>query len=151
MALPLLAGAILATSSRESPIACPRDHWLLATLTYAQRLASHYQQLLSAALLYLFRQVSRLLSIILHLAPFTSIQAYQAAKSVLHRSVQLSRWATWALWNSKHTKRLKKKIEFEFFTLILGGGGNNLFLVIFWPGWGILALSAFALSAWCAV
>lgn len=52
-------------------------------------------------------------------------------------------------WNSKPACRLRKKFEFEFYTFVLGAGGNNLLVVVFWPGWWILTL--FALGIWAVV
>ncbi|KAI1819805.1 hypothetical protein F4861DRAFT_543570 [Xylaria intraflava] len=155
VSLPLPAGAILVASARDPVIECPPGHWLLATLASGLRLAVHYQQFLSetlwsALLRPILRQVTLLTWVVSHLILFISIQTHQAAIGAFYHSIRLSKQATWAFWNSKHMRRLKKKIEFEFFTLILGGGGNNLCLVIFWPGWGVLALGAFIISAWCS-
>ncbi|KAI1765424.1 hypothetical protein GGR53DRAFT_265648 [Hypoxylon sp. FL1150] len=43
-----------------------------------------------------------------------------------------------AIWKTRTVRRLRKKIVFEVVTLLLGSGGNNLFLVLFWPGWWVL-------------
>ncbi|KAI1431318.1 hypothetical protein GGR50DRAFT_85648 [Xylaria sp. CBS 124048] len=155
MSIPLPTGAIFAASSRDPTIACPGGYWLLATLASALRFAGDCQQLLTGTLLPVmllssFRQAALVVWRVLQQAWFTSIQTYQAATSVLCHSIRLSRQATWATWNSKQMKRLRRKIEFEFFTLILGAGGNNLCLVIFWPGWGVLALGALVASVLCA-
>ncbi|CAN8102025.1 unnamed protein product [Discula destructiva] len=42
-------------------------------------------------------------------------------------------------WNSKQSRRLRKKLEFEFFVLILGTG-NGIILLVFWPGWILIGL-----------
>lgn len=41
------------------------------------------------------------------------------------------------IWETRSVRRLRKKLVFEFFTLILGFG-NPLCLMLFWPGWWVL-------------
>ncbi|KAI8956546.1 hypothetical protein F5Y11DRAFT_361634 [Daldinia sp. FL1419] len=45
-----------------------------------------------------------------------------------------------ATWETKPIQRLRKKIMFEFFALLLGSCGNSLCLLLFWPGWWLLGL-----------
>ncbi|KAI6087727.1 hypothetical protein F4821DRAFT_103462 [Hypoxylon rubiginosum] len=56
----------------------------------------------------------------------------------LSLALELSVRAGKAIWNTKTVRRLRKKFVFELYTLLLGSGGNNLFLVLFWPGWWVL-------------
>lgn len=42
-------------------------------------------------------------------------------------------------WDSKQGRRLRKKLEFEFFVLILGCG-NAFCLLLFWPGWILIGM-----------
>jgi hypothetical protein len=53
--------------------------------------------------------------------------------------------ASWSAWNSQPVRRIRKKFEFEFFTFVLGCG-NSLCLLMFWPGWWVLAF--FTLAIW---
>jgi hypothetical protein len=39
----------------------------------------------------------------------------------------------------KATERFRNKLFFEFMVFVLGGGGNQMLLVLFWPGWLVLA------------
>jgi len=54
-------------------------------------------------------------------------------------------YLTWSAWDSKPVRRLRKKVEFEFFVLLLGCG-NTLFLMVFWPGWIPLGCLGWAVS-----
>ncbi|KAI0022465.1 hypothetical protein F4780DRAFT_173490 [Xylariomycetidae sp. FL0641] len=72
--------------------------------------------------------------------------AVQGPKALLVGSSAALRRGVWNLWESKRIRRLRKKLEFEFFTLILGSGGNSLCLMIFWPGWAIVALVVLLMS-----
>ena len=38
----------------------------------------------------------------------------------------------------KASEGLRKKLWFEFMVFVLGGGGNGLILLVFWPGWIVL-------------
>ncbi|KAI0482039.1 hypothetical protein GGR56DRAFT_669960 [Xylariaceae sp. FL0804] len=63
---------------------------------------------------------------------------FLATKSALFMSSLTCRWAGLTLWNTTSVRRLRKKLEYEFFTWILGSGGNNVCLVVFWPGWWLM-------------
>ncbi|KAI0186615.1 hypothetical protein F4808DRAFT_109559 [Astrocystis sublimbata] len=97
-----------------------------------------------------FLQASLFASGLLQVAGIITIRAWVAASTIACISAQLLRQAAWYLWDGAHGRRLRKKIEFEFFVLILGGGGYDLCLVLFWPGWGILGVAALVYAAWCA-
>lgn len=47
----------------------------------------------------------------------------------------------------KATEGLRKKLWFEFMVFVLGGG-NGLFLLVFWPGWIVLWCLYGAWLAW---
>lgn len=67
------------------------------------------------------------------------LQTYLVAKDLTTRSASTLGEIAWSAWNSSHVNRLRKKLEFEFFVLILGCG-NSLCLAVFWPGWFIIGL-----------
>jgi hypothetical protein len=50
---------------------------------------------------------------------------------------------------SKRIRKLRKKLVFEFMTLILGSGGNNMCLLLFWPGWWLIAIVVMAILLYC--
>jgi hypothetical protein len=119
------------------------------TVEPALRLVRYGQQLLSRAMLSILLNTFLLASVLVHLSRIAPVYLHQAVTSTLYHLTHSSRWAIHRLWNTAQVKRLRRKIEFEFFTLILGAGGNNLFLLIFWPGWYIIGLAGFALWSWC--
>lgn len=63
-------------------------------------------------------------------------------KAMLSRAAFALRTLASAAWDSKQGRRLRKKVEFEFFVLILGCG-NGFALVILWPGWLLVGLAYF--------
>ncbi|KAI0424518.1 hypothetical protein F5Y09DRAFT_138577 [Xylaria sp. FL1042] len=150
IALSLPPGAIVAAPTKIPTTIGHYGSQLFTILVSTLRLASHYQRLLSRAFLPLFLQASILAAGLLGLGRFVSMRTCQVTRIIAYHTARLSKQAAWRLWNSTHTRRLRKKIEFEFFTLILGAGGNNLCLVLFWPGWGVLGLAVFVLSVWYA-
>lgn len=77
---------------------------------------------------------------------FAALQTYLIAKNLTTRSALALTEIAWSAWNSSHVRRLRKKLEFEFFVLILGCG-NSLCLAVFWPGWFIIGLLYLAWTA----
>ncbi|KAF2962639.1 hypothetical protein GQX73_g10935 [Xylaria multiplex] len=147
MSISLSTGAIIAAPINDPATLSRAGARVLAIPVSTLRLAGFCQRFLSSALLSLLIQASLWASSLLGLGWSTSMQIRRAINIIAYRSARLSKQATWEIWDSARMRQLRKKIEFEFFTLILGAGGNNLCLVIFWPGWGILGLAAFMLSA----
>ena len=147
MSVTLPAGAIVAIPT-QIPIAISRyGSRIFTTLVSAVGFARYFQQISGRVLRTLFFQASLLASSTLGFSVFVYVQTCQATGPAAYRFVWLCRQAIWGLWDSAQMTRLRKKIEFEFFTLILGGGGNNLCLVIFWPGWPIIGLAMLVFSA----
>lgn len=68
-----------------------------------------------------------------------ALQTYLVAKDLTTMSASALGEITWTAWNSSQVRRLRKKLEFEFFVLILGCG-NSLCLAVFWPGWFVIGL-----------
>lgn len=71
-----------------------------------------------------------------------ALHALLTAKGLATMSVTALSKLAWGAWNSKQSRRLRKKLEFEFFVLILGCG-NGFILMIFWPGWILVGLVYF--------
>lgn len=59
--------------------------------------------------------------------------------------VALSAKMAFATWDSRRARALRKRVERDFACFILGTG-NGIFLMLFWPGWWILAGTLLALS-----
>ncbi|KAJ9143076.1 hypothetical protein NKR23_g6841 [Pleurostoma richardsiae] len=74
--------------------------------------------------------------------------SFLASRSLVFRAVAFPDRAVRTLWNSKTARRMRKKIEYEFWTFILGPGGNALFLMLFWPGWLLLGIAGWSLMAY---
>lgn len=68
-----------------------------------------------------------------------ALQTYLIIKDLATRSASVLGDIAGSAWNSSQGRRLRKKLEFEFFVLILGCG-NSLCLAVFWPGWFIIGL-----------
>jgi hypothetical protein len=110
-------------------------------------LAAVIQQLLSTTTIFLLFR-TYLLSL------FLFQQSYHASQVLLIRSLNASfLLCKKASWVSKQGMRvLRKKTEgirqrlFREFMIFILGGGNQLFLVLFWPGWILVGGSVWA--AW---
>ncbi|KAI0508713.1 hypothetical protein F5B22DRAFT_389013 [Xylaria bambusicola] len=147
MSVSLPAGAIVAVPTKIPIDISPYGSRIFTTLMSALGLASYFQQIFGRVLWSLSLQVALLASGVLGFSLFVSMQTCQATGLVVYHAIKLFEQAIRRLWDSAQIRRLRKKIEFEFFTLILGAGGNNLCLIVFWPGWAIIGLAIFAFSA----
>lgn len=109
-----------------------------------------YHAAARSALLAFADQFSRLNHVLLtHLVfgcSVAALQTYLVAKDLTTRSASVLGEISWSVWNSSQGRRLRKKLEFEFFVLILGCG-NSLCLAVFWPGWFIIGLLYLAWTA----
>lgn len=87
----------------------------------------------------LFRVNHALLTHLVFGGSVAALQVYLIAKDLAARSASVLGDVARSIWNSSQGRRLRKKLEFEFFVLILGCG-NSLCLAVFWPGWFIIGL-----------
>lgn len=76
-----------------------------------------------------------------------ALQTFLAIRNVALMSTAALGNLAWSAWNSKPGRRLRKKLEFEFFVLILGCG-NGVCLLVFWPGWILIGLAYFVYLIW---
>ncbi|KAK3991045.1 hypothetical protein QBC44DRAFT_210482, partial [Cladorrhinum sp. PSN332] len=79
-----------------------------------------------------------------HLLINTCMAVYLVGTTVAWRTLTSSKLVAvtalqlmWMAWDSKRSRRFRKRLEFEFFVLILGPLGNMMLLLLFWPGWVI--------------
>lgn len=72
-----------------------------------------------------------------------SLNVLIATKYSAFHSFNMSTQAVASAWNSKNVQRLRKKLWYEFAVFILGSG-NMVFLMLFWPGWWVLAGACWA-------
>lgn len=94
------------------------------------------QRLVGAAALFLCIRGRWLALHMLCTSQIVASQAYVSSRFVWQHLRLIQR----VIWEARAVRRLRKKIAFEFITLMLGSGGNSLCLVIFWPGWWVLGL-----------
>ncbi|RDA89876.1 hypothetical protein CP533_6656 [Ophiocordyceps camponoti-saundersi (nom. inval.)] len=53
------------------------------------------------------------------------------------------------VWQSRSVQLIRARLFYEFALFILGGG-NILFLLLFWPGWLVIGLVLWAVLSWAA-
>lgn len=93
-------------------------------------------------------QINRLaLAYLLFGCNVAALQTFLVAKTLIMTSATALGNVASSAWGSKPCRRLRKKLEFEFFVLILGCG-NGFFLFFFWPGWLLVALAGLAYLIW---
>ncbi|KAL2158867.1 hypothetical protein VTH06DRAFT_4059 [Thermothelomyces fergusii] len=61
------------------------------------------------------------------------------SRVVVEKGLFLAKRLSWNAWDSKPSRRLRRRLELELFSWLLGPGGNTLLLMLFWPGWLMLA------------
>lgn len=88
---------------------------------------------------------------------FLCLQAYLLASTTLYASAIVGRHTYWATrvgttmsgqlvygtWDSGVVKALRRRVFDEFADFILGSG-NTVILMLFWPGWWVLAGTTWA-------
>ncbi|KAF3024821.1 hypothetical protein E8E14_009935 [Neopestalotiopsis sp. 37M] len=105
----------------------------------AAEYASQVLQLLINVSVAIVTQSYLIFSRLVFASLFVGQQTAMATKSVLADTTRLSQNAALAMWDSAQVRRLRKKLEMEFFTFILGCG-NVLCVMMFWPGWWLMAM-----------
>ncbi|KAK3943228.1 hypothetical protein QBC46DRAFT_43349 [Diplogelasinospora grovesii] len=129
--------AILAAPTTDPSVALRQRSDLISVLGPLVGLAPQFRHLLTLITTFLFIHTYFAASIV-------ATALSQASLCVLFKTAGLTKRVSWTIWNAKATKRLRKKLEFEFFVLILGPGGNALCLMVFWPGWLIIGATIWA-------
>lgn len=142
---------LAASTSKPSVSALHQRPDLISSLSPLLHLAARFQQLLSSASLLLLAQTlfaGRALANTIFLASsIVACWTLFASKSLAASALRETRRLTWATWDSKRSRRIRKKIQYEFFVLVLGPGGNALCLLLFWPGWLVLGATTYALTS----
>ncbi|KAI2773983.1 hypothetical protein F4815DRAFT_400600 [Daldinia loculata] len=95
------------------------------------------QRVLAAASLSLHIKVSCFAWQLSQVLRIFASQVYSTSKLFRYYTAILGR----TIWKTKSVQRLRKKIVFELFTLMLGSSGNSLCLLLFWPGWWFLGIT----------
>ncbi|KAK3306414.1 uncharacterized protein B0T15DRAFT_491964 [Chaetomium strumarium] len=111
--------------------------------------ALQFQQLIGSAAFHLFVRTYFAASILATTSLWASKsiawRTFLASRILAAKSFALTKRLAWAGWDCKRSRRLRKRLEFELFVLLLGPGGNALLLMVFWPGWLMLALLGWGL------
>ncbi|KAH9889610.1 hypothetical protein F4778DRAFT_384075 [Xylariomycetidae sp. FL2044] len=143
--------AIIAAPTKE-PSSIAQHHSLHAIdfLEPISRLFLSCQRVFARALLVSLFHICSGISYLIEKGRIIALHAYIISSAAsCHLKASLSQVVR-AAWNSQRTRRLRKKLEYEFFTLILGSVGNNLCLLLFWPGWYIIVLSGIVVRMYAA-
>ncbi|KAM0818244.1 hypothetical protein AB5N19_04053 [Seiridium cardinale] len=106
------------------------------------------QQILSDITLFIVLRSYLIASHLLFLTRILATQAVIISKFLLFNTGHISSRAIRSIWDSPGTRRLRKKLELEFFTFILGGG-NSVCLLMFWPGWWVLGFVTLTICCSC--
>ncbi|KAL2200199.1 hypothetical protein P885DRAFT_27929 [Corynascus similis CBS 632.67] len=67
-------------------------------------------------------------------------RTFLASRIIIARTLLLARDLAWSAWDCKRARRFRRRLELEMFFWFLGPGGNTLLLMLFWPGWLMLAV-----------
>ncbi|KAB5523826.1 hypothetical protein GE09DRAFT_481392 [Coniochaeta sp. 2T2.1] len=144
--------AILAASTTEPKVGLHQGSNHAPITSQVLRFAFQTQQAIRSLSQYLFLGAYFAASFVVYYVVFVTqiltSQSYLASRFAAVRTASALKSAYLAVWNSGKIRRLRKRIEFEFFVLILSPSGNNLFLMVFWPGWLLIAAAVWGLSIW---
>ena len=141
--------ALLAAPRTAASVSLSRRSDVNTTLYPLVKSALQFQQLIGSAAFHLFIRTYFAATLVATTSLWASKsiawRTVYATRLLAARSLAVTRRLAWALWDCKQSRRLRKRIEFELFVLILGPGGNALILMMFWPGWLMLAFLAWVL------
>ena len=138
---------ILAASATEPSMSLRRKSDLVNTYVPELGYLLHCSNLIGSALLSLSLHMTfmtyTLCTYLLHASRIVTVYTALAFRVFLRKSAESLRRNTSSVWKAKGFKRLRKRIEYELFTILVGPGGNTLCLVLFWPGWIVVGGSMF--------
>ena len=144
--------AILAASTTEPSVAIRPRSDLPSAFEPLVRFVPRFQGIVTSVSFFLFVRSFFTASVAVASLLFASQVAigrtFDVSKFLALQSVDFTRHISSVVWKSRSYRRLMKKLEYEFFVLVLGPGGNALVLVIFWPGWIIASVAIWALWSW---
>ncbi|KAM7187338.1 hypothetical protein V8F20_011002 [Naviculisporaceae sp. PSN 640] len=141
--------ALLAATTKEPSVALRQQQksHQVSPLVILGPLLNHalqFQQILSAATCMLFLRsyfAARLIATSLLIASrVIAFRAFITSRFLAIGATGLSRWVLRRVWTSRRSRRFRKNLELEIYQLLLGPLGNAMFLMLFWPGWLVLAV-----------
>ena len=144
--------AILAASTTQPNMALSQAANAASLLGPTGKFAFQLQQAVASVSIFVFiRMCFAANHSLLGLLCATRFLAFRSAlvlRSLTARAVALVRAGCWTVWRSRSIKRFRKKAELELYALAVGPGGNTLFLLLFWPGWLVVAAALSGMSMW---
>ncbi|KAL2133523.1 hypothetical protein VTI74DRAFT_2209 [Chaetomium olivicolor] len=136
--------ALLAAPRTASSKSLSQKSDVISTLYPLINTAVQFQQLVGSAAFHLFVRTYFAATILATTSLWASKgiawRALIASRIIAARTLVLMKNLAWTAWDCKRSRRFRKRLEFELFALLLGPGGNAMLLMLFWPGWLMLAL-----------
>ncbi|KAF5676995.1 hypothetical protein FHETE_1897 [Fusarium heterosporum] len=137
---------LLTASKVDLSVSTPRSD-ITRLIGPALQIALRFRSLVSSISIFLCLHACFIASItfagIVYASKTVTTHAFTAAKFSAFYIFNMSTQAVASAWNSKNVQRLRDKIWYEFAVFILGSG-NMIFLMLFWPGWWVLASACWA-------
>jgi hypothetical protein len=141
--------ALLAATRTSPSVSLSQRSDVISTLYPHVNSAVQFQQLIGSAAFHLLVRTYFAATIVATVSLWASKsiawRVLIASRILVARTLLLTKHLAWTAWNSKQSRRFRKRLEFELFILLLGPGGNTLFLMLFWPGWLMLAFLGWGL------
>jgi hypothetical protein len=126
---------------------------IIRLLGPALEIALHFQSFISSVSLFLCLRACSIANLtcthILIATKILVLKAFVATKFGAFHAIIMSSNAIVSLWNSRNIQALRKKLFYEFAVFVLGGG-NILFVLLFWPGWWLIAAASWGLWTLCS-
>jgi hypothetical protein len=142
--------AILAAPTTELNVVLPGRSNKFAAFGPTLRFAYHFQQAIgSVSFFIILRTVFTVNLVLLGLlvtAKVVAFRSYLVSKFLAVKTATLLRLACVAASSSKSVRRFRKKMEYEVYALFVGPGVNTMLLLVFWPGWLVVAPMVLGLS-----
>lgn len=148
---------LLQTSHPPSAILAPSRPnpnvlaFLTPALTHSLYLAYILQRLLSTTTVFVLFRASLLSGLLLRQSFYACemlLARSRFAAGLVARQLLLSARQSLAVaWRASVC--LREKLFFEFMVFVLGTGGNNIILLVFWPGWIVVGLGVWGVMWAC--
>ncbi|GJN70689.1 hypothetical protein PLIIFM63780_002721 [Purpureocillium lilacinum] len=140
--------SLLTVSKVEPAVSISPHSTVVRRLSPSLILASHCQRVLATLSYVVCLRAYLVASVALPHASYASrflvAWAVGAAKTGAFHVLHMSSKAVADAWESQPVRQVRQKLFYEFAVFILGGG-NALILLLFWPGWLILAAAIWGL------
>ncbi|KAJ6443242.1 mediator complex, subunit Med1 [Purpureocillium lavendulum] len=134
--------SLLTVSKVEPAVSIGPHSTVVRRLSPSLILATRWQRFVAttscSVLLHAYLTASATLAHVLHAGRFLAVWALGAAKVGALHGLLMSGKAVADAWDSQPVRSVRQKFFYEFAVFILGGG-NAIILLLFWPGWLILA------------